>query len=67
MDDLGSIPDPLRSSSGSLSGLPQSHTTSSIPSIPSGQSGFDNFGRPNINVPNVPGSGYTSQGKHEYF
>lgn len=56
-------PDPLRSSSGSTSGLPQSQSSSLSPSIPqiSTGSGYDAYGRP-INGPNVGNSGYTSQG-----
>lgn len=58
----GAAPDPLRSSSGATTGLPQSQSSSNIPSISSG-TGYDAYGRPinaaNIGIP----SGYTSQGK----
>lgn len=57
---LGAGPDPLRSSSGSSTGLPQSQTSSSVPSA--GSTGYDGYGRPTINAPNVGGGGYNSQG-----
>lgn len=59
----GPGPDPLRSSSGSASGLPsQSQTTSSLPGQTS--TGYDIYGRPIAGGSTVTGpSGYNTQGK----
>lgn len=51
----GAAPDPLRSSSGSLTGLPQSQTSSNVPSA--NIIGYDAYGRP-ITGPNYNNQGY---------
>lgn len=67
-DSGGGAPDPLRSSSGSTTGLPQSQSSSLSPNIPqiSTGSGYDAYGRPII-TPNTGTSGYNSQGKLVIF